>query len=292
MLNVATNTREEQSYRLRIKTLSQQMQTLAVAGAGLAPWAAQVLVEMIEEVYFSDPLLRNAAEGQLKYACVSTQEGAGKPLAHCRLVTVVLSLFDAQDDHDLVSSDHKDRSIEIRRRRLVRITDEAREQGGLLSQEDVAQLLMSDVRTIRRDVAALKREGIIVATRGQQKDIGPGVSHRGLAVRHWLEGQEPVEVARQIKHSLAAVERYLETFKRVAYLRAKGFDRYEIALTVGISLASTATFLELYEQFRPKPFFRQRLAEIDLAGSQFYWAEGEKKDSASSSAGERGWRAK
>jgi hypothetical protein len=274
MLNVATNTREEQSYRLRIKTLSQQMQTLAVAGAGLAPWAAQVLVEMIEEVYFSDPLLRHAAEGQLKYACVSTQEGAGKPLAHCRLVTVVLSLFDAQDDRDLVSRDHKDRSIEIRRRRLV------------------AQLLMSDVRTIRRDVAALKREGIIVATRGQQKDIGPGVSHRGLAVRHWLEGQEPVEVARQIKHSLAAVERYLETFKRVAYLRAKGFDRYEIALTVGISLASTASFLELYEQFRHKSFFRQRLAEIDLAGSQFYWAEGEKKGSASSSAGENGWRAK
>jgi len=251
-----------------------------------------VLVEMIEEVYFSDPLLRNAAEGQLKYACVSAQEGAGKPLAQCRLVTVVLSLFDAQDDRDLVSCEHKDRSIEIRRRRLVRIADEAREQGGLLSQEDVAQLLMSDVRTIRRDVAALKREGIIVATRGQQKDIGPGVSHRGLAVRHWLEGQEPVEVARQIKHSLAAVERYLETFKRVAYLRAKGFDRYEIALTVGVSLASTATFLELYAQFRHKPFFRQRLAEIDLAGSQFYWAEGEKKDSASSSAGASAWRAK
>lgn len=292
MLNVATNTAEEQAHRLRIKTLNQQMQTLAVQGAGLAPWAAQVLVEMIEEVYFTDPLLRHAAEGQLKYACVSAQEGAGKPLAQCRLVTVVLSLFDAQDDRDLAGHAPKDRSIEIRRRRLVRIADEAREQGGLLSQEDVAQLLMSDVRTIRRDVAALKRAGIVVATRGQQKDIGPGVSHRGQAVRHWLEGKEPVEVARQIKHSLAAVERYLETFKRVAYLRAKGFAPYEIALTVGISLASTHTFMELYGQFHSKPFFRQRLAEIDLAGAQFYQAEGEKKDSASSNAGESVWRPK
>jgi len=38
---------------------------------------------------------------------------------------------------------------------------------------------MCDSRTIRRDVKNLKEKGIIVPTRGTEKDIGPGVTHRG-----------------------------------------------------------------------------------------------------------------
>src|SRR5690606_23194579 len=142
--------------------------------------------------------------------------------------------------------------------------------------EDLAQLLMSDVRTIRTDVQALREQGIVVATRGQQKDIGPGVSHRGLAIRHWLEGKEPVEVARAINHSIKAVENYLEKFKRVAYLRGKSFDDFQIALTVGISLAAVKTFVGIYHEFSTKSFFASRLAEIDLVGEQSYLALDEK----------------
>lgn len=141
-----------------------------------------------------------------------------------------------------------------------------------------------DVRTIRRDICDLRAEGIVVATRGQQKDIGPGVSHRGLAVRHWLEGREPVEIARAINHSIAAVERYLETFKRVAYLRRKGFDDYQIALTIGASVSSVKTFVDIYKEFRNRPFFQSRLEEINLVGEQHYLAADEKKDSTLSSA--------
>ncbi|OVE78315.1 hypothetical protein BVX99_00215 [bacterium F16] len=215
MLKVASNTCKDQARRLQIKTIGQQMKMLAVEGAGMAPWSAEVLVNMINEVYFTGPDLRDAVEGQLKHRCVSIDDGAGKPLDKCQLITVLLTLFDKEDEEDLGTTD---RSLEIRRRRMLRITEEAREQGGLLSQEDLKQILMCDVRTIRRDIAELRTRGIVVATRGQQKDIGPGVTHRSQAIKWWLEGKEPVEVARQIKHSLAAVEGYLEKFKRVSYL--------------------------------------------------------------------------
>ena len=89
---------------------------------------------------------------------------------------------------------------------MMRICDEAREQGGLLSQEDLGELLMCDVRTVRRDVAALRKSGVVLPTRGTVKDIGPGVTHKGIAVRLWLEGKEPTEVARHIHHSLKATE--------------------------------------------------------------------------------------
>jgi DNA-binding CsgD family transcriptional regulator len=278
MIKVAHNSRESQEHRLKIKTLSQQMQNVAVHGAGLSPWEAKVLIEAIEQVYFADPAMRSAADGQLKYSCVSLTEPPGKKIEDCRMVTVLLTLFDPKDQGEL---NHKEKqaSIALRQRRLMRITDEAREQGGLLSQEDLAEILMCDVRTIRRDIESLRKKEIIVATRGQVRDIGPGVTHRGIAIRLWLEGKEPVEVARHINHSIAAVENYIEKFKRVAYLRGKNFDDYQSALTIGISVAAVKTFVELYKQYQHKSFFKQRMDEIELVGAQYYVAQDEKKDS-------------
>ena len=174
----------------------------------------------------------------------------------------------------------KGATAELRQRRLTRLTEEAKEQGGYLSQEDLSELLMSDVRTIRRDIKALKALGIITPTRGQQQDIGPGISHRAIAIRLWLEGKEPIEVAQYIKHSIEAVENYLQKFKRVSYLREKGFDKYEIAMTAGISVYATTTYLEIYSEFQGHSLFEQRLDEINIIGAQYYRAQDEKKISA------------
>jgi biotin operon repressor len=286
-VNVASSSRESQDRRLRIKTLGQRMKQVAVEGAGLSPWEAEVLVDAIAEVYFSDPDLKELSAGQMKYSCVSATEGSGKPLNKCAMSTVLLTMIDPEDRKEL-PVDGKQASVHRRRRKIMRLTEEAREQGGLLTQEDLAAVLDSDVRTIRRDIHELRENGIVVATRGQQKDIGPGVSHRGLAVRHWLEGKEPVEVARAINHSLGAVENYLEKFKRVAYLREKSFDDFQIALTVGMSVAAVKTFVEIYKESKNRTFFRSRLAEIELVGEQHYLAEDEKKDSGSSNVSSSG----
>ncbi len=104
MLNCAQNSRESQDYRLKIKTLSQQMLNLAVEGAGISPWEAQVLVNTIEQVYFSDPALSQAADGQLKYSCIAINEPAGKKVEDCRMVTVLLTLFDPEDKQQLINS--------------------------------------------------------------------------------------------------------------------------------------------------------------------------------------------
>ena len=48
------------------------MKQAAVQGTGLSPWEADVLVKMIEEVYFSDPSLREVRDSKLKYQCISS----------------------------------------------------------------------------------------------------------------------------------------------------------------------------------------------------------------------------
>lgn len=278
MLQCNLPSAEAQTARLIIKTQLQQLKIAAEHGAGLSPWEASALVDIVDETFFQSADDLTYRSGQLKYSCVKATEPAGKALAQCEMVTVRLTLFDPEDHRDL-PHDFCQRTTDMRRRRLLRICDEAREQGGLLSQEDLGEILMCDVRTVRRDIANLKKEGIVVATRGTVKDIGPGVTHKALAIRLWMAGKEPTEVATRIHHSLKATEAYLEKFKRVAYLVEKGFTIHETARVVGISTAATRTFMELHAEYRNRAFYKYRKEEIHICGHQYWQAEGEKKSS-------------
>jgi len=275
MLMTPENRVEDQARRLELKTQDQRLKVLAVQGTGMSPWEADILVGVAREVYFAEPGVGPLRTGQMRYECVAAGEGAGKPIRECRMVTVVLTLFDPKEDLTLLQRQGQ----AARRKSLVqRLTEEAREQGGLLSQEDLALLLHSDTRTIRRDIRELReKHGIFVATRGQIQDIGPGVSHKGVAIGHWLAGLEAVEVARRINHTLHAVERYIHTFCRVVFLARKGFHPLQIALTVGISSGGTRSFLDIYEAHRKRPEYARRFEEIDMIGAQHYEAEDLKK---------------
>jgi len=204
-------------------------------------------------------------------------EGAGKPLSECRLARVVLTIHDSDD----IKRAGKEGADGLRRHCILRFTEEAREQERLLTQEDLARLLHCDVRTIRRDVKHFLDCGIRVATRGQQKDIGPGVTHRGVAIRHWIEGKEPVEIARRINHSLCAVERYIQAFARIVFLDQKQFDSYSMALSMGVSLASIKTYQAVLEEHKSSPEFKRRSKEIELIGRKFYEAQDFQKGGSS-----------
>ena len=272
------NSGEDQARRLRHKSQDARLAQLAVEGAGISPWEAGVLVDVVNEVYFREPEERPLQAGQMRYVCVALSEGAGKPLQRCKQQTVVLSLLDREDPQILARHNAEG----LRRHRIQRLTEEAREQGGLLSQEDLAQLLCCSVRTVRRDIRELReRDGIVVATRGQQKDIGPTLSHKGVAIRHWLDGGEPLEVARKINHCLHAVERYLQHFSRVVFLLGKDFAPLQIALTVGLSSANVQTYREIYEATRWQSRYSDRYREIELIGDQHFAAEDQKKGPAS-----------
>ncbi len=284
-----TNSIELQQKRLALKTLGAELTKRACEGIGLSLWEARVLREEVEDVYFSNELLGRYRENTLCYSCVSYTEPAGKPIKDCNMTTVHLLLLDPEDEQCLPGNG-KTASVVRRQRKMMRITLEAKEQGGLLSQEDLATLLMSDVRTIRRDVQQLKEEGLTVPTRGTVKDIGPGVTHKEQAIRLWIEGKEPTEVATAIHHSIRATEIYLEKFKRVAYLRTKGCTVHETARIVGMSIASTHTFVDIFDGHKTKPSFKNRLEDINLIGKDYNLTEGQKKDLLMSMTPSKAWR--
>jgi len=291
MIKINSGSAESQIARLREKSLDQQMVNRVVEGTGISPWEARVLVDEVNEVYFSSQENRPLGSGQMRYSCVSSLEGAGKPVKECRMVSVALTLLASDDQPGFSDPGHVDGICALRRKKIMRMTEEARDQGGLLSQEDLAQILSCDVRTIRRDIRELRKRDIVAATRGTIKDIGPGVTHRELALRHWFEGKERLDVARAINHSLAAVERYIQDFSRTVFLRRKGFHSLQIALTLGKSSACVNIYVGIYEKYRNRREYGARFDDIDTIGSAHYEAEDEKKMKLSQGGNTRNaWR--
>jgi len=248
--------------RLDAKTRDSLFRRRIEQGANCAPFVSQAILQTVKEVFPLDPEdLSNQLElGRIRLLVVAAHEPAGKALDECQKASVLLTLDAGKPDfevrvHQGVTG--------LRRARILRVCCEAREQGGLLSYEDLAyRLLNCGVRTIVRDVERLRREGLVVPTRGQQQDIGPGQTHRVQAVRLFLEGHEPMEIARRLYHALSSIENYLTTFGRIALLANHGYSDDEIAFIIRRSSSLVAAYRRLSEHFANKRTAQTRFREI------------------------------
>ncbi len=248
--------------RLDSKTLDNLFRRRIEEGANCSPFVSQAILKTVKEVYPLDPGVADSqlGLGQINLLVVAAEEPAGKSLDQCQKVTVRLTLDDAKEDYQIRVA----HGVEgLRRSRILRLTAEARDQGGLLSYEDLAfRLFNCGVRTIVRDVQALRRREIEVPSRGQQQDIGPGQTHRVQAVRLYLRGLEANEIARRLYHTLRSIENYLTTFARIVILANKGYADDEIAFVIRRSSPLVAAYRKLYNEFVDKPAARRRLDEI------------------------------
>jgi DNA-binding CsgD family transcriptional regulator len=146
------------------------------------------------------------------------------------------------------------------------LLDEALAQGAVATQEDLAQALHVSVRTIKRDCVALKAEGVYLPTRGNLHGIGRGQSHKAQIVGLWLGGATYDQIARQTRHSVPAIQRYVQTFVRVVGLHQQGYSDSQVALLLNVSLALVREYLAVYQQ-NATPECRERLtAQIERLG--------------------------
>jgi len=255
--------------RLSIKTLECMFANLITDGTNCSPFESEIIVEKAKEVFaIGDHSEANILQpGQMIWTAVDMNEPPGKPLKGCQLRRIILTHINPKEDTEvrrLYGYSAK------RQQQIVRMAVEAQDQQALLTQEDLGEILDTDVRTIRRDIKKLHEQGICVPTRGQQKDIGPGVTHRVQAISLFLQDKEPLEIARIIKHSLTAVERYIDTFCRVVYCQRKFRNNLKTALVVGASVYSVNTYLNLHTEACEYPDYRERITEIEERGRIYY----------------------
>lgn len=76
-----------------------------------------------------------------------------------------------QGDEDILKSEGL---AALRRRRILRLTQEAKRQGTLLSYEDLIALLLTSFATLKRDVVFLERHGHQISIRRRKKNGSSG----------------------------------------------------------------------------------------------------------------------
>jgi hypothetical protein len=109
-------------------------------------------------------------------------------------------------------------------------------------------------------------EEVDVPTRGQIKDIGKGISHKGRIVGDWLAGYTFSQIKERRRHSIRSIERYCTDFQRVVRLHVRGLSVAEIRIGTGLSERLIGEYLGLYKAAEPENDRVQRLlAEPDPA---------------------------
>lgn len=231
--------------RLEAKTAAKAIVERLQQDFNLSRIVAQTLFEQVR-MHFENYYGQKSGTGQLTYLAVSVDSPAGRRIEECYRVPVALTLTGPDDLAALASG-----TAALRQARLARMTEEAYEQGGLLTHEDLALLLCSSLATIKRDVKALRQRDISIPTRGQIKDIGKGMSHKTQIVQDYLAGYTYSEIERRQRHSIGSIRRYCSDFVRVVRLCHKQLDINEMRLALGLSERLICEYLRLYEGTDP-----------------------------------------
>lgn len=258
------NAEQEQLHRLTVKTLDQVFIARAQEGLGCSLFEAQALTELVKEVYFpwlSQPEALQA--GQLLLIAVSADEPGHKPLAKCKMVPVLLTLYAGPEDHQYRRTQAgATGTVALRQRQIERMAQEALDQGALLTAEDFAfRIFNCGLRTISRDLQALAAQGNVVPLRSQQKDIGRALTHRVQVVELYLQRYTFTQIRQRMQHSYLAIANYVTTFSLVVAHTEDGHAVDEIAFLMQISAALVQQYQELYQRY-DTPEYRERINEI------------------------------
>lgn len=253
--------------RLAAKDLDHQFRNRIEHGMGCSPFVSEAIVKAVHEIYL--PVLdstSNIKPGQILFQCLSKRNGSTSRIADAEQITIVLTLDNGMVDQDV----RKQKGIDgLRRFRLIRVCNEAYNQGGLLTVEDIAYRLFNvGERTVVRDLALIRKDGENPPLRSTIKDIGRTVTHKAILIKNWLKGDELSDLNRKYNHSFSAIESYINTFKRVVFLDHEGYTIDRIAYVQKISASLATTYLTLWEEYKNKAIPHRVKEILEIIGTK------------------------
>jgi hypothetical protein len=202
------------------------------------------VLNIIENYYrFSDNSFIKS--GQMVWHAVPTDEypKKGKSIAQTKLKPVVLDMICDQDIDNMKKPMHH---REIRLKKVERWTQQAYDQGALLTQLDLAVLLGVDESTagqyVREYFDLYNRK---LPTRGNIQFIGSGQTHKKEILTLYLNGYLVPTICQRTNHSKDAVERYIRDFEAIRMLDTKFDDINSISLITRLSKRVVQQYIEL-----------------------------------------------
>jgi len=199
-------------------------------------------------------------EGQIEITVIGIEERSGKFIEMMEKKRVILTIENGMEDIQILKQYGR---LSLRQVQIQRITDEAIEQEGVMSQEDLARVLRCDTRTIQRDISSIKKRGIDVITRGVLHNIGRGQTHKVKIIGMYLDGSTYSEIRLKTRHSLGAIKRYMESFVKVLAANHYGIRAIKTVSTItGISENLVNQYIELIRTSKGDNQRREMMKEM------------------------------
>lgn len=203
---------------------------------------AEKIVQLVNQQLPAKDHLR---PGQCVWNAVSLRTRPDSP--NCRLVPVILTLVNPSDTEELAQGTPMS---QIAEKAIARLTQEAFQQGALLSMRDIGLLVWrknADICYRRR--AWEDRHRTTLPHVGSLQDFGTCISHKTTIIRKVVyEGKDPRRVSDETKHSQWAVDRYLRDFYRVKTCYQHLSDVDFITRTTGLSKHLVKQYVEIITQ--------------------------------------------
>jgi hypothetical protein len=187
--------------------------------------------------------------GQVLWYAVDVEEtaGYGKRLEDCRMVPVTLDLFNRDDARRIEEKmPRRDRSLHT----AARLFKQGYKQAGVLTLSDAASVMRVTPSTMSKYVRDYERLfNVILPRRGTIHDMGPTLTHkRVICFKHMVEGKTVEQTARETRHSVSAVTRYANDYRRVLTCQQEGWDVTRICAATGLSKSLVKEYLDLIEE--------------------------------------------
>jgi len=255
-------TETELKDRLATKTQDQALLTQLQQQFNYSPFESRAILEVVKDTYLAQWRTPSSLKpGQMVVLAIRTDEPPGKPLKDCQFVPIVVTVHAPEDDQ-LRHGAGRQAVARVRRAQIERMAWEAVAQETYLTAEDLAyRVVHCGLRTIEADLAQLRRQGKEIPLRGQQLDMGRGVSHKVSIVRKFVERKTYTQIHRQDHHSYRAIQRYIEDFVAVVVMTTAGRSVFEIGFLRRISPTLVQQYQALYDEYNTDEY-RERLAEI------------------------------
>ena len=213
-----------------------------IGGPRICKLCAEMIMEVVNNHIRSKDYVHH---GQIVWTAVSINDRPGwcQKIAETDLITVVLDASTAEDVQGRIDRVHP---RQWRLRKAIRMCRQAYEQGGLLTNHDLSEILNLADSLIAQLLANYERQNkTLIPRRGTVHDAGNSLSHKWIIChKRYVEGKGADQIARETYHSLEAVDRYLGQFDRVRHCLQQGMDTAEIAHILNCSVS----LVEVYQQ--------------------------------------------
>ncbi|MBA7633170.1 hypothetical protein ES703_40732 [subsurface metagenome] len=221
-----------------------------IGGPRICKLCAEMIMEVVHNHIRSKDYVHH---GQIVWTAVSINDRPGwcQKIAETDLITVVLDASTAEDVQGRIDRVHP---RQWRLRKAIRMCRQAYEQGGLLTNHDLSEILNLADSLIAQLLANYERQTkTLIPRRGTVHDAGNSLSHKWIIChKRYVEGKSPDQIARETYHSLEAVDRYLGQFDRVRHCLQQGMDTAEISHILNCSISLVEVYQEIDDELKVK----------------------------------------